>query len=357
MLPVKDDLEIERLPIVSLTIMITCALVWFVTWGMGDTAWQFYAKYALVPASFWAGEQPWAIVTSQFLHGGWIHVITNLIFMWIVADDVEESLGHVKFLVLYLGAGAFACFCQLFAGTDSTVPMVGASGSIAGVMGAFWVLHPKARIETIFPNLWLVAAVVLLDGLVVGLVALGFADNTVLFWSGALTLLLLVLSIVMTLVTADWILASIPVWVWATLLGAGAVGAATAVYFDFLNPFHAMRWIVGIAIAGLFLLVGSWVLRRSRPFLSTRTYLRAPLFIGGWFAYNVIAVLSLNGGEIRAGGVAYWAHIGGLLAGVALALVLAPGKLKSRVIRYSLAGVLTALFVAAVAVTYLQFPV
>src|SRR5262249_8758809 len=89
------------------------------------------------------------LLTSQFLHGGWLHLAGNMLFLAIFGDNVEDALGHVLYLVFYLLCGAAACLTQGFAQPASTVPMVGASGAIAGVLGAFFLLFPAARVLTL----------------------------------------------------------------------------------------------------------------------------------------------------------------------------------------------------------------
>jgi len=101
--------------------------------------------FGLVPAHFsWP-----AVVTSTFLHEGWIHLLGNMLYLWIFGDNVEDRLGHAVFLVFYLGCGAAAALGQVAASPDSVIPMIGASGAIAGVMGAYFVLYPQSRVLTV----------------------------------------------------------------------------------------------------------------------------------------------------------------------------------------------------------------
>jgi len=101
--------------------------------------------YAVVPAHF----HPATLITSQFLHGGVLHVGGNMLYLWIFGDNVEDRLGHVRFLFFYLFAGIAAALLQIFFNPFSTVPMIGASGAIAGVMGAYFVLYPQSRVLTV----------------------------------------------------------------------------------------------------------------------------------------------------------------------------------------------------------------
>src|SRR4029077_20329693 len=107
------------------------------------------------------------LLTSMFLHGSWLHIIGNMWVLWIFGDNIEDHLGHFPYLIFYLLTGLAAAITQVFLSLDSPVPMVGASGAIAGVMGAYFVLYPKARVLTIVPLIifftfwWLPAWIVL----------------------------------------------------------------------------------------------------------------------------------------------------------------------------------------------------
>lgn len=109
----------------------------------------FIAQYGLIPA-YWHPSQ---LVTSMFLHGGWLHIISNLWVLWIFGGSVEDRLGHFKYLYLYLISGIIAGLTQLFTQLGSTVPTIGASGAISGVMGAYFMMFPKARISALVPIL------------------------------------------------------------------------------------------------------------------------------------------------------------------------------------------------------------
>src|SRR5208283_2519727 len=104
----------------------------------------FISAYGMVPDHFTVSN----VFTSMFLHGGWLHVLGNMWFLWIFGDNIEDILGHGKFLLFYLLCGMVAALVQVYFNFDSRVPMVGASGAIAGVMGAYMVKFPRARILT-----------------------------------------------------------------------------------------------------------------------------------------------------------------------------------------------------------------
>jgi membrane associated rhomboid family serine protease len=94
----------------------------------------------------------------MFVHGGWLHLIGNMLFLWVFGDNVEDALGHVRYLLFYLLAGAAAAALQVYVDQDSLVPMVGASGAIAGVLGAYLVLYPRATVAAVIPLLWFFGA-------------------------------------------------------------------------------------------------------------------------------------------------------------------------------------------------------
>ncbi|MBI2835934.1 MAG: rhomboid family intramembrane serine protease, partial [Acidobacteria bacterium] len=103
--------------------------------------------FGVVPADFrWA-----SVFTSMFLHGGWVHMIGNMLYLWIFGDNVEDRMGHARFLVFYIVCGVAAALAQVLSSPHSLVPMVGASGAIAGVMGAYFVLFPHSRVLTLLP--------------------------------------------------------------------------------------------------------------------------------------------------------------------------------------------------------------
>jgi membrane associated rhomboid family serine protease len=145
MFPVSDVIPSRTTPFVTVALIAVNAAVFLyqVTRGPEDLR-LFVASYAVIPAWFW-----WpSLITSQFLHAGWMHIIWNMVYLWIFGDNVEDRLGHVPYLVFYLGAGAAAALLQVRFNPFSGVPMVGASGAIAGVMGAYFVLYPQSRVLT-----------------------------------------------------------------------------------------------------------------------------------------------------------------------------------------------------------------
>jgi len=145
MFPLSDVIPSRTTPVVTIGLIAANVLVFFYQLVLPPVALeQFVATYAVVPAWFW-----WpSLFTSQFLHSGWMHILGNMLYLWIFGDNVEDRLGHVRYLLFYLGAGAVAAVLQILFNPFSGVPMLGASGAIAGVMGAYFVLYPQSRVLT-----------------------------------------------------------------------------------------------------------------------------------------------------------------------------------------------------------------
>ena len=143
MIPLRDVIPSRTTPYVTVTIIILNALAWFFELALPrDLLPVFLQFYGVVPADFSAPT----LITSMFLHGGWLHVIGNLWYLWIFGDNVEDRLGHGRFLVFYLLCGVCAALGQIAIDPDSALPIIGASGAIAGVMGAYFVLYPHSRV-------------------------------------------------------------------------------------------------------------------------------------------------------------------------------------------------------------------
>ena len=140
-------------------IALNCALFLYELL-LGQDLRGFMMTWGLVPVrvtqALQFGDQPLlptlvTLATSMFLHGGWAHLLGNMWYLWIFGDNVEDRMGHGRFLIFYLSCGITAALAQTMVSPDSLVPMVGASGAVAGVMGAYFVLYPKSRVLTLFP--------------------------------------------------------------------------------------------------------------------------------------------------------------------------------------------------------------
>lgn len=153
MFPIRDHNPSERTPYVTYALIFINVAVFLLTLGTGtsDAALSaFYYDWATVPALIMDGEQTHTILTSMFLHGGWLHLGGNMLFLWIFGDNLEDSFGHIPFLIFYLLCGVAADLGHIASDPNSFIPTVGASGAIAGVMGGYLLLFPKARVDVIF---------------------------------------------------------------------------------------------------------------------------------------------------------------------------------------------------------------
>jgi membrane associated rhomboid family serine protease len=125
----------------------------------------FFLDWGVIPQQLtdWlespsGAEEPSTVFTSMFIHGGWLHLIGNMLYLWVFGDNVEDAMGHGRYLLFYLLAGIGAVALQVFVDRDSLIPMVGASGAIAGVLGAYLVLYPRATVAVVIPWLWFFGA-------------------------------------------------------------------------------------------------------------------------------------------------------------------------------------------------------
>ena len=161
MIPIRDENPHSGTPFIVYVLIALNVVVFINELSLGSQLDSFFQLFAVVPrelsASF-AGNPPnqavpeyITLITSQFLHGGFMHIAGNMLFLWTFGDNIEYDLGHFKFLIFYLTCGVLAGLAHWFFGMDSAVPTVGASGAIAGVMGAYLIKYPKAKIVTLLP--------------------------------------------------------------------------------------------------------------------------------------------------------------------------------------------------------------
>jgi len=148
MIPLRDSQPSYSPPVMTILIIATNALAFLYELSLDPFSLNhFLAVYGVVPARLDLA----ALFTSMFLHGGWLHFLGNMWFLWIYGDNVEDILGRAKYLAFYLTCGIAAALAQVAANPDSRVPMIGASGAIAGVMGAYLIKFPHSRILTLVP--------------------------------------------------------------------------------------------------------------------------------------------------------------------------------------------------------------
>jgi rhomboid family protein len=148
MIPLRDVIPSRSTPFITMTLIVMNALAWFYELALpSEILPVFLQVYGVVPADFSAAT----LVSSMFLHGSWMHVIGNMWYLWIFGDNIEDRMGHGRFLVFYLLCGIGAALGHVALDPYSTLPTIGASGAIAGVMGAYFVLYPHSRVLTLVP--------------------------------------------------------------------------------------------------------------------------------------------------------------------------------------------------------------
>ena len=150
MIPLRDVIPSRTTPYITITLIGLNVLAWFYELALPrDVLPLFLQVYGVVPADFTVPS----LITSMFLHGSWMHIIGNMLYLWIFGDNIEDQFGHGRFLVFYLLSGIAAALGQVAMNPESTLPTIGASGAVAGVMGAYIVLYPQSRVLTLIP-LW-----------------------------------------------------------------------------------------------------------------------------------------------------------------------------------------------------------
>jgi membrane associated rhomboid family serine protease len=159
MIPFRDNIPSRTFPFVNVSLIVLNVLAFFYELSLGRAIVPFVETFGVIPARVTlASELPISLsavvipfFTSIFLHGGWMHLIGNMWYLWIFGDNVEDRLGHTKYLLFYLLCGIGASVAHIFSDPGSFIPSIGASGAIAGVLGAYLVSYPHARILTLVP--------------------------------------------------------------------------------------------------------------------------------------------------------------------------------------------------------------
>jgi len=176
-LPLQDSPRTRLSPTVNLTLIGVNVLVFLYELGLGRDLDPFIERWGVVPARISAalagapGATPALItlVTAMFLHGGWLHLGGNMLFLWIFGDNVEDRLGHLRYVLFYLACGVIANLAQVLVAPDSTVPAIGASGAIAGVLGAYVITYPGATVSVVLPLFFLFTIIDVPALIVIGL--------------------------------------------------------------------------------------------------------------------------------------------------------------------------------------------
>lgn len=159
MIPLRDTNPSRSVPYVVYALIGLNAAVFLYELSLGEDLGRLFASLGVVPSRVTEALDTYAddpvaylsFFTSMFLHGGWMHLLGNMVFLYVFGDNIEDRFGHGRFVLFYLLTGAAAAATQVYIEPTSVVPMVGASGAIAGVLGAYVILHPRARVLTLIP--------------------------------------------------------------------------------------------------------------------------------------------------------------------------------------------------------------
>jgi membrane associated rhomboid family serine protease len=148
MIPLRDVIPSRSTPYITVTIIVMNSLAWLYELALPrDILPIFLQIYGVVPADF----SPPTLISSMFLHGSWMHFVGNMWYLWIFGDNIEDRMGPARFIAFYLLCGIVAALGHIAMDPESTLPTIGASGAIAGVMGAYFVLYPQSRVLTLVP--------------------------------------------------------------------------------------------------------------------------------------------------------------------------------------------------------------
>ena len=158
MIPLRDTTRSPGFPYVNTALIITNVLIFLYGYLLGNYMDLFIFRYGLIPDNVFSSytdaglaDRIYPFLTSMFLHGGWLHLIGNMLFLYIFGDNVEGRMGHFRYLVFYIVCGLIAALFQFVTNIHSVIPMVGASGAISGVLGAYMTFYPRSRILTLVP--------------------------------------------------------------------------------------------------------------------------------------------------------------------------------------------------------------
>lgn len=172
MIPIRDQIPTRRVPVVNYLLIVANVIVFILMWLAGSDQEAMVWQFALIPSQVTAGLDMGDITrvfTSMFMHGGIAHIAGNMLYLWIFGDNVEDAMGHGKYLLFYLFGGVIASLAHILTNPGSQIPTVGASGAIAAVLGAYLVLYPQSRVQTIIPLGYFMRITLLPASIVLGL--------------------------------------------------------------------------------------------------------------------------------------------------------------------------------------------
>ena len=168
MIPLKDDNPTRTFPFITIALIVINCILFIIELSQGKYLITFIESFGCIPYEITMGTdvEPFiffpvrlTIITSMFLHGGWMHLVGNMLYLWIFGNNIEDKLGHLRFIIFYFIVGVTASIAQILINPYSTIPQIGASGAISGVLGAYLLLFPKAKVLTLVPLFYFIRVI------------------------------------------------------------------------------------------------------------------------------------------------------------------------------------------------------
>ncbi|MCK4574840.1 rhomboid family intramembrane serine protease [candidate division WOR-3 bacterium] len=168
MIPLKDDNPTRTFPFITIALIVINCILFIIELSQGKYLITFIESFGCIPYEITMGTdvEPFiffpvrlTIITSMFLHGGWMHLVGNMLYLWIFGNNIEDKLGHLRFIIFYFIVGITASIAQILINPYSTIPQIGASGAISGVLGAYLLLFPKAKVLTLVPLFYFIRVI------------------------------------------------------------------------------------------------------------------------------------------------------------------------------------------------------
>lgn len=151
MIPIKDNIPSQKRPFVTIAFIAINVVVFFYEISLGRNINTFIFQFGMIPKNIVAGQNLHTLFTSMFLHGGFWHILGNMLYLYIFGDNVEDAFGHFGFLIMYLVSGLVGSVAHILTAVGSEIPTIGASGAVSGVLGAYFVLYPRAQVLALVP--------------------------------------------------------------------------------------------------------------------------------------------------------------------------------------------------------------
>lgn len=151
MIPLKDNIPSQKKPITTILLIVINVAIYIYQLSLGRAADSFILYFGMIPYNILSGHRLYTLISSMFIHGGFWHILGNMLYLWIFGDNVEDAFGHFWFLLMYLISGLSGSAVHILTTFNSKIPTIGASGAISGVLGAYFILYPKAQILALVP--------------------------------------------------------------------------------------------------------------------------------------------------------------------------------------------------------------